>query len=154
MAVLQNPPESPCFGCGPHHPRGLRLAFERHADEIRTTYTPREDEVGWPGLLHTGLHYMVLFEASYWAALELAGKVHVATGPQVFDQTRLPRVGVPFTVTSRLLPGDKMCTVATSATPEGKQLARLTVGWRPFTRGQAERSGLKLPGYLLQEMAE
>lgn len=155
MAYLENPPENPCFGCGPRHARGLRLAFERVGDEVRATYAPKEDKIGWPGLFHTGLHFTVLFEASYWAALELTGRVHVATGPQTYDQQRLPRVGAPFLVAARLVAGPEggVRTLATSATAQGKPLARLETAWRPYSREQAERAGLPLPDYLLESMA-
>lgn len=152
MAWLENPIENPCFGCGPEHPRGLRLSFERQGNEILCTYTPKADEIGWPGLMHTGLHFTALFEASYWAALELTGKVHVASGPQAFDQQRLPRVGLPFTVRARIVSSEPLRIVAESATQEGKPLARLEVGFKPSSRTGVERAGIKLPQYLLDEM--
>src|SRR5574337_979177 len=71
MATLENPRESPCFGCGPRHARGLHLAFERRVaadgtEEILCEYTPKEDEIGWPGLMHIGLLFLVMMETSYW----------------------------------------------------------------------------------------
>jgi hypothetical protein len=157
MTPLDNPPESPCFGCGPRHPRGLRLAFERRAlpdrEEVACTYTPKPDEIGWPGLLHTGLHFTVLFETSYWTALTLGGRIHTATGPQVFDQARLPRVGAPFTARARLVAGEGPLRVrATSETAEGKPCATLETTWRPASRAAVEKAGLRLPAYLLDEM--
>jgi len=80
MMLLENPPENPCFGCGKANPRGLRLDFERRRSDsgdrevVACTFVPRKDEIGWPGLLHTGLHQFVLFEVSYWAALTLGGR--------------------------------------------------------------------------------
>jgi hypothetical protein len=80
MVRLENPPENPCFGCGPEHARGLRLSFEKTlgadgVEEIQSTFTPGTDEVGWPGIFHTGLHFTVLYEVSYWAALTLGGRL-------------------------------------------------------------------------------
>jgi hypothetical protein len=96
MTILENPDESPCFGCGPRHARGLRLSFEREGDAVRTTYEPKADEVGWPGIFHTGLHFTVLFETCYWAALELTGQVHVLSRePATFQQDRCPAWGSP-----------------------------------------------------------
>lgn len=152
MPTLENPAENPCFGCGPEHARGLRLAFTREGDEVRCTLAPKPDEVGWPGLMHTGLHFTVLFETSYWAALELTGRVHVASGPQTFDQQRLPRVGLPFTVRARIVAREPLRVVAESATAEGKPLARLETAWRPASRAATERAGVALPRYLLDEM--
>ena len=149
---LENPAENPCFGCGPRHARGLHLAFERQGDEVVCTYTPQADEIGWPGLMHTGLHFTTLFEASYWAALELTGKVHVASGAQTFDQQRLPRVGLPFTTRARIVGREPLRTVAESTSAEGKPLARLKSAWKPASRTGTERAGIQLPAYLTDEM--
>jgi len=170
MTSLENPDENPCFGCGPQHARGLRLRFARDGDSITCTYTPKPDEIGWPGLFHTGLHFTTLFETCYWAALELTGQVHVADGPQLFDQKRLPRVGAPFTVRARIVDPqidettrpagrvgihsrDPLKIIAESATAEGKPCARLEVGMRPGSRAATERAGILLPDYLLDSMA-
>lgn len=150
--LLENPPENPCFGCGPNHPRGLRLQFEREGDVVRTRYAPKDDEIGWPTLFHTGLHVTVLFEASYWAALELTGKVHTATGTQQFTQERLPRTGAPFLVEARIVGRDPLRTEAKSFRQDGKPCATLASGWRPGSRAATERAGVRLPGYLLEEM--
>lgn len=158
--LLDNPIENPCFGCGPRHPRGLRLNFERRraddgADEVVVTYAPKPDEIGWPTLMHTGLHFLVLYEVSYWGAWELGGKVMNSHGDSVFNQQRLPRTGKPFTAAARL--GEKteegFCMDAVSTSAEGKPCATLKTLWRPASRAGAERAGLKLPAYLLQDMA-
>lgn len=153
MTPLENPPENPCFGCGPGHARGLHLSFAREGDTVVCTYTPKADEIGWPGLFHTGLHFMTLFETCYWAALELTGKVYVAEGPMVFDQKRLPRVGVPFTVRAKIVSHEPMKVVAESATAEGKPCGRAECGMRLASRAATERAGIKLPSYLTDDMA-
>jgi hypothetical protein len=153
MTPLENPAQNPCFGCGPEHARGLRLSFARDGDSVVCTHTPRPDEIGWPGLFHTGLHFTVLFETCYWAALELTGQVHVADGPQLFDQKRLPRVGSPFTVRARIVSTDPLKVVAESATGEGKPCGRLESGMRLASRAATERAGVWLPSYLTDDMA-
>lgn len=153
MTPLENPAENPCFGCGPQHARGLHLSFARDGDAVVCTYTPKADEIGWPGIFHTGLHFMVLFEACYWAALELTGRVHVASGPQVYEHKRLPRVGAPFTVRARIVSQDPLKLVAESATLEGKPLGRAECGMALASRAGIERAGIQLPEYLLKEMA-
>lgn len=150
---LENPPENPCFGCGPGHARGLHLSFEREGDEVRCTYTPKPDEIGWPGIFHTGLHFTVLFETCYWAALELTGQVHVASGPQTYEHKRLPRVGVPFVTTARILSREPLVVAAESATLEGKPLGRAQCGFAPASRAGIQRAGIQLPAYLTDDMA-
>jgi hypothetical protein len=159
MDPLENPPENPCFGCGPRHPRGLHLQFERitapdgHA-ELRTLFTPREDEVGWPGIFHTGLHFTVLYEVSYWTALTLGGQLMVSTGPGTYAHQRLPRVGHPHVARARFGPTtDSTRTVlASTETADGRPCGTLETSWRVVERAEIERAHLRLPDYLLSEI--
>ena len=159
MGSLENPPEGPCFGCGPNHPRGLHLKFERRAavdgiDEVVCEYTPKADEIGWSGLMRIGLLFMVMMETSYWAALTLVGRVHTASGPVAFEPMRLPRVGRPFRSSARLVSQERedlrIACVAEDA--NGKRHATMTSGWRRATRSGVERAGLSLPDHLLEDM--
>lgn len=159
MVELENPVESPCFGCGPTHARGLRLRFEetRGEDgvpEVRTFFTPKPDEVGWPTVFHHGLHFMVLTEASYWAALALTGKVWVMAGPATYSFERLPRVGVAHVARARIVDrgSERMVVRATTASTAGKPCGSLEAAWRPASRAAAERAKIPLPEYLLSDM--
>jgi hypothetical protein len=159
MIPLDNPADSPCFGCGPKHPRGLHLSFARRggdgeAEEVISDYVPKSDEIGWPGLMHIGLLFMVMMETSYWAALTLTGKVMTVSGPTTFETIRLPRVGIPFRtrahVASRGPSGVRI--LCSSEGTSGKSHATLQSDWRPASRSAAERAGLSLPAYLLEDM--
>ena len=159
MAALENPPESPCFGCGPRHPRGLHLSFERNTtadsvEEITCDYAAKPDEIGWPGLMHIGLLFMTLMETSYWAALTLGGRVHTVSGPVAFEPLRLPRVGRSFRSAARIVgrgeEGLRIECVAADAA--GKRYATMASGWRRASRSGVEKAGLELPGYLLEDM--
>ena len=159
MAELENPTENPCFGCGPHHARGLRLRFEERwapdgVAELRTTFVPGEDEVGWPGIFHTGLHFTVLYEVSYWTALTLGGRLMVNTGPVAYEHRRLPRVGQPHVARARLGPviGELRSVHALTETAEGKPCGTLDSTWRVVTRAEVDRAGIRLPEYLLSEI--
>ena len=160
MVALENPVENPCFGCGPRHARGLRIKFERGTrpdgrSELRTTFTPATDEIGWPGLFHTGLHFLVLYEVSYWAALTLGGRLMVSTGPGAYEHQRLPRVGRPHVARAVLGAATTggQAVHATSETIEGKPCGQLDSLWRPVSRSEVERAGLQLPDYLREEIA-
>jgi len=153
---LENPPENTCFACGPANDRGLRVEWTLERDEqgeyIQALYTPNEHEIGWPGLLHTGLHYTLMFDASYWAALTFAGKLHAPAGPQTFEQLRLPRTGKAFRVTARLASLAPVTTRSETFTHDGRPAASLLATWRPQTRSSIERAGLKFPTYILEHM--
>jgi hypothetical protein len=160
MSELENPPESPCFGCGPAHARGLKLKFELAQGEdgvaeVRSTFIPKPDEIGWPTLFHHGLHFMVLNEVSYWAALTLTGKVWVLVGPATYVTDRLPRVGVSHIARARILEkeANRIAMRATTATAEGKPCGSLESTWRPASRAVIERAKIPLPEYLLEDLA-
>ncbi|HYA71142.1 MAG TPA: hypothetical protein VEH28_07240 [Thermoplasmata archaeon] len=159
MVGLENPEESPCFGCGPQHPRGLRLRFERvdGADgtpEVLTRFVPKPDEIGWPGLFHHGLHFLVLNEVAYWAALTLTGKIWVLQGPATYSFDRLPRVGVSHVARARIVEQspERLTIRATSATEEGKPCGSVVAPWRLSSRAAVERAHIELPSYLLPDL--
>ncbi len=159
MALLESPAENPCFGCGPHHSRGLHLAFERRTgeggvDEIVCEYAPKPDEIGWPGLMHIGLLFMVLMETSYWAALTLGGKVMTITGPSIFEPRRLPRTGETLRARARIETRTETGAriACTGESLEGKPYASLASTWQRARRSQVERAGIALPSYLLDDM--
>ncbi len=67
-------PGQPCFGCGPDHPHGLRLRFEREGDEVVTRFTPHDLHQGPPGIMHGGLVATLADEVAAWAVIALLGK--------------------------------------------------------------------------------
>jgi hypothetical protein len=159
MVALENPDANSCFGCGPANTRGLKLRFERveGADgtaELRTIFRPGTDETGWPGLFHTGLHFTVLYEVSYWTALELGGRLMVSTGPGTYAHRRLPRAGGLYIARARLGPSvaEGLTVEATTESEEGKPCGTLRTFWRPVERAEIERAGLTLPSYLVDEI--
>jgi len=159
MVALENPEESPCFGCGPHHPRGLHLTFERvtaddGVDEVRSTFVPQPDEVGWPTVYHHGLHFMVLNEVSYWAALTLTDRVWTLVGPATYLTERLPRTGTPHLARARITDrGEGRLQIrATTATLAGRPCGSLEATWRPASRAGVERARVPLPEYLLADL--
>jgi hypothetical protein len=160
MSALENPPENPCFGCGPNHARGLRLSFEesRAADgvpEVGTSFVPKPDEIGWPTLFHHGLHFMVLYETSYWTALTLGRKLWVSQGPISYNAIRLPRVGVAHIAKGRIVSTapDRLEVRASTATESGKPCGTLESTWVPARREAIDRAGVPLPDYLLSELS-
>jgi len=159
MPELENPDESPCFGCGPRHARGLHLRFERAVaedgtPEVRSAFVPQPDEVGWPTLFHHGLHFMVLTEVSYWAALELSGKLWILSGAATYSAERLPRVGRAHVARARIVrtEPERLTLRATTATVEGKPCGSLDSTWQPASRAAVERAHIPLPDYLLPEL--
>lgn len=63
MASLERQPDSSmCFVCGRDNPIGLHLTFYVEGDQIKTTFTPRPEHQGWPGIMHGGISSTILDE--------------------------------------------------------------------------------------------
>lgn len=59
--------EQYCFGCGRHNPIGMHLVFERDGDGVMAWYVPRQEDQGFPHVMHGGLLALLLDEAMGWA---------------------------------------------------------------------------------------
>jgi acyl-coenzyme A thioesterase PaaI-like protein len=55
LAIQDQLPEQPCWGCGPRHPRGLRIKSYLSDDGSVCSWRPGPDYVGWPGVLNGGI---------------------------------------------------------------------------------------------------
>ena len=94
--------DQPCFGCGPKHPHGFRLSFERIEDGVRTRFTPGEDHQGPISVMHGGLVSTLVDEVAAWSLLAETGKFGFTTQMQV--KFRAPvRVGVELEAMGRLV---------------------------------------------------
>lgn len=64
-------PDFCCYCCGPAHPTGLRIKSFWGADGVHvvTRHTPREEFVGFPGLVYGGLLAMLVDCHCGWTAM-------------------------------------------------------------------------------------
>ena len=60
--LTRQPDSSMCFVCGRDNPIGLHLTFYVDDQQVRTTFTPRPEHQGWPGVLHGGITSTILDE--------------------------------------------------------------------------------------------
>lgn len=88
-------PGQPCFGCGPDHPIGFRLAFDIENDEVVTRFTPGDSYQGPPGIMHGGLVATLADEIAAWAVIALLGKFGF-TAQMTCKLHKPVRVGVPL----------------------------------------------------------
>ena len=93
--------EHHCFGCGRHNPIGMHLVFERDGDSVVTRYAPREDDQGFPGVMHGGLLALLLDEAMGWAMY--ADRVFAVTAKMETRYRRPVELGPALTVRARLV---------------------------------------------------
>jgi len=88
-------PGQPCFGCGPDHPIGFRLAFEVEGADVVTHFTPTERYQGPPGIMHGGLVATLADEIAAWAIIALLGKFGFTA--QMTCRLHKPvRIGIPI----------------------------------------------------------
>ena len=50
------------FACGEQNPQGLHLKFETNGEKVWSTFTPKPEHQGYPGLMHGGLITTVMDE--------------------------------------------------------------------------------------------
>ncbi len=101
--MLELPHTPGCLVCGRQNPVGLHLSLHvNDAGEIRTTFTPSPNHIGFEGLLHGGVLATVLDEAMVWAAIWSCKKACVAGGRNV--RFRNPgRVGATLTCSAKII---------------------------------------------------
>lgn len=86
--------DQPCFGCGPQHPLGFRLTFERDGSDVVTQFTPGPLHQGPPGIMHGGLVSTLADEIGAWAVIAATERFGFTTS--VSGRLRKAiRVGVP-----------------------------------------------------------
>ncbi len=94
-------PDQRCFGCSPGHAAGFRLAFERQGDEVVTTFVPRDDHQGPPGMMHGGLVMTLADEIGAWTVLVL--KERMGFTARINARQSLPvRIGQPVHGSGRI----------------------------------------------------
>lgn len=55
-----------CFGCDPHNDAGLRLSFYRDGEVVTSSWEPREEFEGYPGVVHGGIQATLADEIGGW----------------------------------------------------------------------------------------
>lgn len=90
-----------CFACGPENEIGLRLHFEKGADDgVLARTTLRADFQGWQGIAHGGIALVLLDEAMAHAA-GAAGYRGVTASMNARFRKPVP-LGVPLEIEGRV----------------------------------------------------
>lgn len=62
MELNDNTDYQRCFACGQRNPYGLHLVFRRENETVVAEFQPREEHLGFPGVIHGGIVAAVLDE--------------------------------------------------------------------------------------------
>ncbi len=75
---LQALPHFHCFGCDPHHPKGLRLSFDvAGPDRLQTRFTISGEYVGAERFVHGGIIATVFDDLMKWCLLRFRRCAHI-----------------------------------------------------------------------------
>jgi acyl-coenzyme A thioesterase PaaI-like protein len=132
-------PDHPCFGCGPVHPVGFRLAFEREGDEVVTRYVPGEAFQGPPGIMHGGLVATLADEIAAWTVIVLRERLGFTSHLEA-RLKRPVRIGVPVEGRGKILEEDgELVRIAVKLLQNGAQAFKGEFEFTLMDRAAAER---------------
>jgi uncharacterized protein (TIGR00369 family) len=85
-----------CYVCGQKNPLGLQLRFFVEENVVKTEFTPKENQLGYPGVVHGGILSAIMDEIMGWPLALLTKRLSVTTQlqmrflkPVAFGQTYL-----------------------------------------------------------------
>jgi acyl-coenzyme A thioesterase PaaI-like protein len=132
-------PAHPCFGCGPAHPIGLKLAFERDGDEVVTRYTPTDLFQGPPGIMHGGLVATLADEIAAWTVIVLKERLGFTSHLEA-RLKRPVRIGVPVEGRGKILgEEDGVVRIAVKLLQDGAQAFKGEFEFTLMDKAAAER---------------
>ena len=103
MALLELPHTHGCVVCGMSNPHGLKLSLHVNIEtgEVSATFTPRDEHIGFEGIVHGGLLATILDEAMVWAAT-WHNKRFCVSGEMNIRYRKNAQVGRDLTVQARV----------------------------------------------------
>lgn len=115
---LQELPHFHCFGCDPHHPKGLRLGFDvAGPDRMGTRFTISAEYVGADRFVHGGIVATVFDDLMKWCVLRFRRLPHITV--QMEQRFRRPIfAGTPLVAEAAIvedLPNGRVRLAATLA---------------------------------------
>lgn len=129
----------PCFGCGPTHPIGFHLRFERDGDDVVTRFTPGDRYQGPPGILHGGLVATLADELAAWTLIARLGRFGFTTRMDLRLHGPV-RIGVEIEGRGRLVRETRrLVDVAVEVGQGGARLASGELQFALLGEAQAER---------------
>ena len=90
-----------CFVCGAQNPHGLKLRFWLQGDCVQTTFIPREEWVGFQGMIHGGILAAILDEVMVWAASVSKKRFHFCVELNI-RYSKPVKIGTSLTLTGRV----------------------------------------------------
>lgn len=130
-----------CTVCGnpSTNPKSLDLQCYLHDDVVTATFTPSDDEAGFPGTIHGGVLTSLLDEVSVWAA-SIAADAFCVTRDFRTKYLKPAQPGVPLSLAARVTDDGRLITVEAEAlNPDREVVARSTGRFYPAFQGEWDR---------------
>ena len=127
-----------CTVCGDPsvNPKSLDLQCYYQDGVVTATFTPSDDEAGFPGTIHGGVLTSLLDEVSVWAS-SIAADAFCVTRDLRTRYLKPARPGVPLSLEARVSDEDRLITVeARAVSPEGDVVAQSTGRFYPAFRDE------------------
>jgi beta-phosphoglucomutase family hydrolase len=90
-----------CFACGDENPIGLKLRFSYDGDQVEAKFTPSKYHQGWGDIIHGGILYTLLDEATAYAVL-CHGIGSCVTAKSQIRFIHTARIDEPIYITARV----------------------------------------------------
>lgn len=136
-----------CFGCDPRSPVGLRMQFTIAGEALRSTWEPRTELEGYPGVIHGGIQATLADEMGGWFLHALRGTAGVTRDLTIeYSAPALTEKG-PFHLeaTAREETEKEVTLTVTIHGSEGSLFSTATVRYAKFSEAVARRR-LSFPG--------
>lgn len=130
-----------CTVCGDPsvNPKSLDLQCYYQNGIVTATFTPSDDEAGFPGTIHGGVLTSLLDEVSVWAA-SIAADAFCVTRDLRTKYLKPARPGVPLSLEARPTDVGRLITVeAQASSPEREVVAQSTGRFYASFRDEWER---------------
>lgn len=136
-----------CFGCDPDSPVGLRLAFFLDGDVVRSSWQPRAELEGYPGVIHGGIQATLADEIGAWYIHAVLGTAGVTKELSIQYHASATSADSPFALAARAVEGSPKHTVVEVEIrgASGTLFSTATVHYAVFSEAVA-RKRLLFPG--------
>jgi acyl-coenzyme A thioesterase PaaI-like protein len=129
MSRLRLPHTRGCLACGRDNPQGLKLDLEvdQQSGVVSCIFTPRQEHIGFEGIIHGGALATVLDEAMVWAATWAAKRFCVCAEMTIrFRESSM--VGQPLQVEARAISVRSRLISTEAAVSDGRGVLAVAVG--------------------------
>jgi acyl-coenzyme A thioesterase PaaI-like protein len=72
-----------CYVCGHKNPNGLQLRFYVEGEAVKTEFSPKANQLGYPGVVHGGIISAIMDEVMGWPMSVLRGRLGMTTQLQI-----------------------------------------------------------------------